>query len=100
MFVYWQYLTNMSIINHFIHHVIFSSRSLWYRSLEVQLYSTFIRTVMARESPVVDFKMYFKIRFETVIRGHHVCKHTWTHVLDQVFEYDYNSIIGVYQEIC
>jgi len=63
---------------------------------------------MARESPV-EFKMYFKIHFETVIRGHHVYKHTWTPVLDEVLEceedtraeakeYDSNSI-GVYHKM-
>ena len=63
---------------------------------------------MARESPV-EFKMYFKIHFETVIRGHQVYKRTWTPIFDQVLEceqdtraeareYDANAI-GVYQEV-
>ena len=40
---------------------------------------------MARASPI-EFKMYFKVHFETVIRGHHVYKHTWTPVIDQVLQ--------------
>ena len=32
----------------------------------------------------IEFKMYFKVHFETVIRGHHVYKHTWTPVINQV----------------
>ena len=51
-------------------------------------------------------KMYFKVHFETVIRGHHVYKHTWTPVIDQVLpsekdnraeaqEHDSNAV-GVY----
>lgn len=62
---------------------------------------------MARASPI-EFKMYFKVNFETVIRGHHVYKHTWTPVMDQVLEceqdtraeakeYDSNAI-GLYLE--
>ena len=50
--------------------------------------------------------MYFKVHFETVIRGHHVYKHTWTPVIDQVLqcekdncaeaqEHDSNAV-GVY----
>ena len=60
---------------------------------------------MARASPI-EFKMYFKVHFETVIRGHHVYKHTWTPVIDQVLqcekdnraeaqEHDSNAV-GVY----
>ena len=34
----------------------------------------------------VEFKMYFKVDFETVIRGHHVYKSVWSPVIDQVLE--------------
>ena len=40
---------------------------------------------MARSLPV-EFKMYFKVDFETVIRGHHVYKSVWSPVMDQVFD--------------
>ena len=40
---------------------------------------------MARASPIA-FKMYFKAHFETVIRGHHVYKQTWTPVINQVLQ--------------
>ncbi|CAH3162368.1 unnamed protein product [Porites lobata] len=38
----------------------------------------------------VEFNMYFKVDFETVIRGHHVYKSTWTPMMDQELE------LGVY----
>ena len=34
----------------------------------------------------VEFKMYFKVNFETVVRGHHVYKSVWTPVMDQELE--------------
>ena len=34
----------------------------------------------------VEFNMYFKVDFETVIRGHHVYKSTWTPMMDQELE--------------
>lgn len=40
---------------------------------------------MARSLPV-EFKMYFKVDFETVIRGHYVYKSVWSPVMDQVLE--------------
>ena len=40
---------------------------------------------MARSLPM-EFKMYFKVDFETVIRGHHVYKSVWSPVIDQVLE--------------
>ena len=45
---------------------------------------------MARASPI-QFKMYFKVHFETVIRRHHVYKHTWTPVIDQVLQCEKDS---------
>ena len=54
----------------------------------------------------VEFKMYFKVDFDTVIRGHHVYKTVWTPVVDEVLEcedtraeakeHDENAI-GVYK---
>ena len=40
---------------------------------------------MARSLPM-EFKMYFKVDFETVIRGHHVYKSVWSPVMDQVLK--------------
>ena len=40
---------------------------------------------MARSLPV-EFEMYSKVDFETVIRGHHVYKSVWSPVMDQVLE--------------
>ena len=40
---------------------------------------------MARGLPV-QFKMYFKVEFETIIRGHHVYKGAWSPVMDQLLE--------------
>lgn len=34
----------------------------------------------------VEYKMYFKVNFETVVRGHHVYKSVWTPVMDQELE--------------
>ena len=60
---------------------------------------------MARSLPM-EFKMYFKVDFETVIRGHHVYKSVWSPVIDQVLECKrdmrakaqdhYSNAIGVY----
>ena len=60
---------------------------------------------MARASPV-QYKMYYRVSFETVIRGHHVYKQSWKPEINQVLhreedkradakEYDTNAI-GVY----
>ena len=38
---------------------------------------------MARAT-LVEFKMYFKVDFDTVIRGHHVHKSVWTSVVDEI----------------
>ena len=57
---------------------------------------------MARASPI-EYKMYYRVSFETVIRGHHVYKYTWTPQINQVLqceedtraeakEYDANTI--------
>ena len=35
--------------------------------------------------------MYFKVHFETVLTGHHVYKHTWTPVIDQVLQCEKDS---------
>ena len=40
---------------------------------------------MARPTPV-EFKMYFKVDFDTIIRGHHVYKFVWTPVVDEILE--------------
>ena len=40
---------------------------------------------MARALPV-EFKMNFKVEYETVIRGHHVYKCVWTPVMDEKLE--------------
>ena len=60
---------------------------------------------MARASPI-EFKMYFKVYFETLFRGHHVYKHTWTPIIDQVLQCEKDSraeaqehdsnVVGVY----
>lgn len=63
------------------------------------------RITMARASPI-EYKMYYRVSFETVIRGHHVYKYTWTPKINEVLqceedtraeakEYDANAI-GVY----
>ena len=60
---------------------------------------------MARALPI-EYKMYYRVSFETVIGGHHVYKYTWTPQINQVLqceedthaeakEYDANAI-GVY----
>ena len=45
---------------------------------------------MASASPI-EFKIYFKVHFETVIRGNHVYKHTWTSVIDHVLQCEKDS---------
>ena len=40
---------------------------------------------MARETPV-DFKMYFKVDFETIIWRHRVYKSVWTPVVDEILK--------------
>lgn len=40
---------------------------------------------MARAMPV-EFKMYFKVEFDTIIRGSHVYKSVWTPVVDEILE--------------
>ena len=40
---------------------------------------------MARALPV-EFKMNFKVEYETVIRGYHVYKCVWTPVMDEKLE--------------
>ena len=63
------------------------------------------RITMARASPI-EYKMYYRVSFETVIRGHHVYKYMWTPKINEVLqceedtraeakEYDANAI-GVY----
>ena len=40
---------------------------------------------MARATPV-EFKMHFKVDFDTVIRGHHVHKSVWMAVVDEMLQ--------------
>ena len=40
---------------------------------------------MARAMPV-EFKMYFKVDFDTIIRGHHVYKSVWTPKTHEILE--------------
>ena len=57
---------------------------------------------MARALPI-EYKMYYRVSFETVIRGHRVYKYTWNPQINQVLqckedtraeakEYDANAI--------
>ena len=40
---------------------------------------------MASAMPV-EFKMYFKVDFDRIIRGHHVYKSVWTPVVNKILE--------------
>ena len=47
--------------------------------------TSLVSTRMARAMPV-KFKMYFKVDFDTVIRGHCIYKTVWTSEVDEILE--------------
>ena len=49
---------------------------------------------MARATPV-EFKMYFKVDFDTIIQVHHVYKYVWTPIVDEILECVQDTRTGV-----